>query len=47
MLALQPVFELHVTVPVMSCGFAPLDFFPPLTFPYSPVTVAVNVIGVA
>jgi hypothetical protein len=35
----QPVFALHVTVPLTSCRFLPFDF----TNPYSPPIVAVNV----
>ncbi len=39
----QPVFPLHVTVPVRFCGFAcPLR---PFTCPYCPLIVAVNVTG--
>jgi hypothetical protein len=34
----QPVFELHATVPLTSCGLTR-----PLSCPYWPLTVAVNV----
>ena len=37
----QPVFPLHVTVPVTVIGFAP--FFRPRTCPFAPLIVAVNV----
>jgi hypothetical protein len=38
----QPVFPLHVTVPVTASGF-PLAFRPLFTSPFCPLLVAVNV----
>jgi hypothetical protein len=40
----QPVFALHVTVPLTSWGF-PFPFRPLRTSPFSPLIVAVNVTG--
>ena len=42
----QAIFALHATVPVIASGL-PLLFLCPLTFPFSPLIVAVHVIDVA
>jgi hypothetical protein len=43
LLELQPVFALHVTVPVTTCCFTPRLVTRPFTSPFSPLMVAVNV----
>jgi hypothetical protein len=42
---LHPVFALHVTVPLTTCCFTPFLLVRPLTFPFSPLIVAVKVTG--